>query len=108
LLLFYFGLAIWPAPIYLVTWRVARRFGLRGLAVFVGVVAVIGAPRDYLIAAKFPQWMVFAPGVAPLLADAGTYVGIIILGHAVMSLIAGPARDDRLARASRTAASTHR
>ena len=97
-LLFYLALSIWPAPVYLVTWRVARRFGWRGLAVFVVVVAVIGPPRDYLIAAKFPQWMVFAPGVAPVLADAATYVGIVVIGHAVMRLIAGPASQDQLAR----------
>lgn len=98
LALFYLGFAISVTPIYLVTWRVARRFGWRGLAVCLGVVAVIGPPRDYLIAATFPEWMVFAPGVAPILADAATYVGIVALGHAVMRLIAGPAREDRLAR----------
>lgn len=65
---------------------------------FTSIVTVIGAPRDYLIAAMFPKWMVFAPGVAPILADAATYAGIVVLGHAVMRLIAGPARADRLAR----------
>ncbi|HXF41790.1 MAG TPA: hypothetical protein VN687_18875 [Blastocatellia bacterium] len=92
------------SPIYLVTWRVARRFGWRGLTVFTSVAAIIGAPRDYLIAAKFPEWMVFAPGVAPILADAATYAGIVILGHAVMRLIAGPAKADRLARHPKEAA----
>ena len=96
--LFYLGLSISLTPIYLVTWRVTRRFGWRGLAVFLCAVAVIGPPRDYLIAATFPKWMVFAPGVAPILADAATYVGIVALGHAVMRLIAGPAGEDRLAR----------
>jgi hypothetical protein len=92
------------SPIYLVTWRVARRFGWRGLAVFTSAAAIIGAPRDYLIAAKFPEWMVFAPGVAPILADAATYVGIVILGHAVMRLIAGPAKADSFARNRRETA----
>jgi hypothetical protein len=96
LTLFYLGLAISVTPIYLVTWRVARRFGWRGLAVFIGVVAIIGPPRDYLIAATFPKWMVFAPGVAPILADAATYVGIVAIGHAVMRLVAGPSPTDRL------------
>jgi hypothetical protein len=96
LTLFYLALAISVTPIYLVTWRVARRFGWRGLAVCLCVVAVIGPPRDYLYAAKFPAWMVFAPGIAPILADAATYVGIVALGHAVMRLIAGPSREDRL------------
>jgi len=94
--LFYLGLSISVTPIYLVTWRVARRFGWRGLAVCLVIVAIIGPPRDYLYAAKYPEWMVFAPGIAPILADAATYVGIVALGHAVMRLVAGPARGDRL------------
>lgn len=96
--LFYVGLSISLTPIYLVTWRLARRFGWRGLGVFIGIVAVIGPPRDYLIAGTFPKWMVFAPGVTPILADAFTYVGIVALGHALMRFVAGPASDDQLAR----------
>jgi hypothetical protein len=60
--------------------------------------AVIGPPRDYLFASTFPAWMMFAPGLAPILADAATYVGIVALGHAVMRLFAGPSREDRLSR----------
>jgi hypothetical protein len=41
---------------------------------------------------------VFAPGVAPILADAVVYIGIVVIGHAVMRLIAAPSRADRLAR----------
>lgn len=104
LALFYLGTSISLTPIYLVTWRLARRFGWRGLAVFTGIVTIIGAPRDYFIAAMFPKWMVFAPGVAPILADAAAYFGIVVLGHAVMRLIVGPAREDRLARRPREAA----
>ena len=98
--LFYICLSISLMPIFPVTWRVARRFGWRGLAVFIGIVTVIGPPRDYLIAAMFPQWMVFAPGVAPILADAAIYAGMLAVGHAVMRLTAGPARGDQLARHS--------
>lgn len=94
--LFYLGLSISVTPIYLVTWRVARRFGWRGLVVCLVVVAIIGPPRDYLYAAKYPEWMVFAPGITPILADAATYVGIVAIGHAVMRLVAGPARGNRL------------
>jgi hypothetical protein len=96
--IFYLGLAISLTPIYLVTWRLARRFGWRGLAVFTLIVTIIGAPRDYFIASLFPKWMVFAPGVAPILADAGTYAGIVVLGHVAMRLVAGAASHDRLAR----------
>jgi hypothetical protein len=95
--LFYLGLAS-LTPIYLVTWRLVRRFGWRGLAAFIGIVTIIGPSRDYLIAAMFPEWMVFAPGIAPMLADAATYAALVFVGHDVMRLIAGPARRDRLAR----------
>ncbi len=98
LALLYLSLAISCAPIYLITWRVARRFGWRGLAISLGFAAVIGPPRDYLIAAAYPEWITFAPGVAPVLADAAFYVGVVALGHVVMCLIAGPSRGDRLAR----------
>jgi len=96
LTLFYLGFAVSVTPIYLVTWRVVRRFGWRGLAVCLAIVAIIGPPRDYFYAAKFPEWMVFAPGVAPILADGVTYAGIVLIGHAVMRLVGGPAREDRL------------
>ena len=59
---------------------------------------VIGPPRDYLYATTFPKWMVFAPGVIPILADAVTYAGAVALGHGMMRLIAGPASEDQLAR----------
>ena len=101
--LFYLGFVISSAPIYLVTWRVARRFGSRGLALCIGIVAVIGPPRDYLYAAMFPKWMVFSPGIAPVLADSACYIGIVAIGHAVMRWVAGPARADALARTPRPA-----
>src|SRR5258705_12162027 len=44
--LFYLGLSISLTPIYLVTWRVARRFGWRGLAVCPCIVAAVGAARE--------------------------------------------------------------
>jgi hypothetical protein len=98
LVLFYVGLAISLSPIYLVTWRVARRYGWRGMAVCLIVVGVIGPPRDYLYAAVFPEWMVFAKGIAPVLADAATYLGLVVVGHVVMWGVSGPAREDHLAR----------
>jgi len=92
------GWAISCTPIYLATWRIARRFGRRGLAAVLCAIAVVGPLRDYRIAKIFPEWIVFGPGVAPVLAVAATYVGIVALGHAVMRLVAGPAGSDPLAR----------
>src|SRR4029077_10388184 len=70
LALFYLACAISCAPIYLITWRVARRFGGRGLAICVALAAVIGPPRDYLIAGIFPGGGIFPPGGAPVLGTA--------------------------------------
>jgi len=98
LAIYYFGWAVSMAPTYLITWRISRRFGRRGLAIFLAAVAVVGPVRDYQIAAHFPEWIVFGPGVAPVLAVAVTYVGVVALGHAVMWMVSGPATSDRLAR----------
>jgi hypothetical protein len=86
------------AFIYLITWRIARRFGERGLAVVVVVAALLGPVRDYWYMARFPEWGAYAPGVTPVLAVSATYIVMVLLGHGVMRVIAGPAREDRLAR----------
>jgi hypothetical protein len=68
------------AFIYLITWRIARRFGWRGLAVVVVVAAVIGPLRDNWYMARFPEWGAYGPGVAPVLVIAATYAGMVLLG----------------------------
>ena len=93
-LLLWLGFAISCAVTYLVLWRIVRRFGNRGLVVCVLVSAMIGPPRDYLIVARFPRWMTFAPGIAPVLADSAVYALLIMVGYAVMRLVAGPAKSD--------------
>lgn len=85
------------AYIYLITWRIDRRFGRRGLAVVVAAAAVIGPPRDYWYMNRFPEWGAYAPGFAPVLAISATYVVFVVLGHVVMRLVAGPSGADRLA-----------
>jgi hypothetical protein len=84
--------------IYLITWRVVRRFGWGGLATVAIVAAIIGPPRDYWYMARFPEWGAYGPGIAPVLALAATHVVMVLLGHGVMRLVAGPARADLLAR----------
>jgi hypothetical protein len=86
------------AFIFLINWRIARRFGGRGLAVVLVVLAAIGPPRDQWYARRFPEWGHYAPGIAPVLAISVSYVIIVLVGHGVMRLVAGPARADRLAR----------
>jgi hypothetical protein len=96
LTLLLFGLSL-CAFIYLLTWRIARRFGGRGLAAAVVAAAIIGPPRDYWYMARFPEWGSYAPGPAPVVAIAATYALIVALGHAVMWLVAGPSTADQLA-----------
>ena len=84
--------------IFLITWRIARRFGRRGLAVAVIAAAVIGPPRDYWYMRRFPEWGSYGPGVAPVLAISATYVIVVLVGHGVMRLVAGRAGEDRLVR----------
>jgi len=84
--------------IFLITWRIARRFGGRGLAVVAFVAAVLGPVRDYRYMATFPEWGAYAPGLAPVFAVSGAYVILGILGHGTMRLVAGPALADRLVR----------
>ena len=104
LVLFYIGAAISLSPLYLITWRVARRFQGRGMAACLITVAIIGPPRDYLVATLYPEWITFAPGLAPILADSAIYVGLVALGHVLMRLVAGPAQGDRLAQRHHRAA----
>ncbi len=96
--LLYLGTTVSTIPIFLVTWRIARRFGWRGLAVTLAVAAVGGPPREFAVEAKFPQWITYAPGIATVLALSAAYVGLFAAGHGVMRLVAGPAKGSDLAR----------
>jgi hypothetical protein len=96
--LIYPALVLAFAILSLIGWRVTRRFGWRGQVVFLAVVTVVGTLRDYLYAAKYPHWIVFAPGSLNVLVDAACWAGLAALAYAVMRLVAGPVRDDPLAR----------
>src|SRR6516225_2676473 len=61
MVLLFFETAVSTVPILLVTWRIARRFGWRGLAVTFAVFAVIGPPREFAVEAKFPEWITLTP-----------------------------------------------
>lgn len=82
----------------LLGWRVMRRFGWRGYAVFLTAVMVLGTFRDYFIAERALGFIVLASGLLTVLVDAACWTGTTALSHAVMRLVAGSARDDRLAR----------
>jgi hypothetical protein len=97
LAIMWIGVVLW-AFVFLLTWRIARRFGGRSLAVLLVVVAVLGPIRDSWFMARFPEWGSYAPGIVPMLAISAAYVLLGILGHGTMRLVAGPAAADVLAR----------
>jgi hypothetical protein len=84
----------------LIGWRVMRRFGSRGLTVFLAVLAVVGTVRDYFIAGSLMGLVVFAPGIALAIIDLLLWAGLTALAITVMRAVSGPSRDDRLARRS--------
>jgi hypothetical protein len=86
------------AYVFLISWRIARRFGGRGLVMAVMVAALIGPPRDYWYMSRFPEWGYYAPGFGPVIAISVAYVTFVLVGHGVMRLVAGPSGEDRLAR----------
>ena len=57
----FLGFSVSYAPIALVAWRIERRFGWRGTACSAAAVCVLGPLRDYPIATRYPEFMVFGP-----------------------------------------------
>jgi hypothetical protein len=88
------------AVLSLIGWRISRRFGWRGQAVFLAALAIVGTARDYRIAAGFFHFIEFAPGIGTVLLDAALWAGLTALAQCVMRLVAGPAGGDALARRS--------
>ena len=92
----YGPLAIYPllviavAFLALIGWRVTRRFGWRGLIVFLVILAVVGTVHDYLIAGSLMGLIVFAPGVFLAIIDAFLWAGLTALAIAVMRRSAAP------------------
>ncbi|MBC8164815.1 MAG: protein kinase, partial [Bryobacteraceae bacterium] len=95
------------AAIFLIFWRVSRRFGWPWQLVLIVGVAAGQAIRERIWFDAFMQVMAASPGIGPLAGDAALLVAALGLGYVMMRLIAGPAAKDPLAR-TRKAASTDR
>ncbi|HEV7844376.1 MAG TPA: hypothetical protein VGO69_11815 [Pyrinomonadaceae bacterium] len=81
----------------LVGWRVSRRFGLRGLAIFICVIGVLSTIGD-IVADALVGMQTLSPGWLPLVGDVILWVIVHGVAQGVMQLMAGPAADDGLSR----------
>jgi hypothetical protein len=91
--------AVWAAftALALLGWRIARRFGPRGLLCALLLVSVAGTTRDYLVATVMP-WLVqigSRPGI--VLIDFLCWSGLSV-AYLCMRAWAGDARSDMLRR----------
>lgn len=82
------------AGMALIGWRITRRFGRLGGLIFLACFVVCGPSRDELGSALASraglQFLVFAPGYVPVLADALCWVACVGGALLVMRLVAGP------------------
>lgn len=86
------------AFIFLIAWRIARRFGWYGLVVALAIAVILGPVRDRQYIERYPEWGAYAPGIVPGLAIAATYFLMGVFGYAAMRCVAGPAASSPLAR----------
>ena len=82
----------------LVSWRVARRFGWAGVAVFIVAMSANLTVRDRMYWDVYMHMMTVSWGIQALLADTALFGLGLMLGHAVMRIVAGPAKGDGLSR----------
>ncbi len=91
-------IALFGGVVFLISWRVTRRFGWAGQVVMFGVAPFYFAVRDRIWWQHLMKIMVATPGMGPVLGDAAFFAVGLVLGQIVMRLIAGPAEKDLLAR----------
>ena len=86
------------AGMALIGWRINRRFGIKGLTVFIILFGLYGSTRDYIYATSSSNVIIFGTGIIPLIVDYIAWVGILIIAQIVMWFVSGPAKADSLAR----------
>jgi hypothetical protein len=93
------GGLFYGAAVGLIGWRVTRRFGLRGVLVFLVLFTIYGMARDFGgAAATHHAYLIFGAGLAPVVADGASWLIDEALALGLMRLVAGPAASDPLAR----------
>jgi hypothetical protein len=86
------------ALIALIAWRIGRRFGVRGQAIYVGAVAIISPPGDYVVAVQWFGMIKIGPSVSLeliALMDIAAWGILSTVALAVMQMVAGPVEGRR-------------
>ena len=82
----------------LLSWRILLHFGWGAHALYVVAWATTTVIQSRLWYGEFQRVMVIAGGTVSLVAETAFVAAGLVLGHALMYFIAGPARKDSLAR----------
>jgi hypothetical protein len=80
------------ALIALIAWRIGRRFGARGQAIYVGAVAIVSPPGDYAVAVQRFGLITIGPGVSLALValmDVAAWGILSTVALAIMQRVAG-------------------
>lgn len=82
----------------LIGWRATRRWGRKGLVLFILLWSIWGMIHDFGGGAAFQSsnLMAFAPGPIPVVADGILYASCQLAAQGTLRLIAGPAAMDSL------------
>ena len=80
----------------LIGWRINRRFGIKGLTIFIILFGFYGSIRDYVYATSSSNVIIFGTGTVPVIVDYTAWVGILVIAQIVMWLVPGPAKNDQL------------
>jgi hypothetical protein len=98
-LAWYAGAGIGFAGIGLIGWRIHRRFGWRGLAIFVAGFSIFGVLRDWVVSTTIRKGViVFGSGITPWAADYLAWFLLAAVAMAVQTAIMGDPRSDALVR----------
>ena len=90
---------LYGSGIALIGWRINRRFGIKGLTVFILLFGIYGSTRDFIVAATSSgSVLTYGQGFLPVIGDYLAWIGLLIIAQIVMWFVAGPAKDDPLAR----------
>jgi hypothetical protein len=99
--LFYLGAGLlYGTAVALIGWRINRRFKVRGLLIFLLLLSMFGAIRDFAYA-SVTNLLVFGYGIVPIITDWSAWATLFLMTQLVMRLIAGPANTDQLARSKK-------